>query len=59
MIKFFLFSQLNHLLKYFLMQFQHLQFYLEWFANDVNWNGNTYTFIWDDFFQEAELVKNK
>ena len=19
----------------------------EWFANDVNWNGNTYTFIWD------------
>ena len=29
----------------------------EWFANDVNWNGNTYTFIWDDGDQEAELVK--
>jgi len=29
----------------------------EWFANDVNWNGNTYTFIWDDGEQEANLIK--
>ena len=29
----------------------------EWFANDVNWNGNTYTFIWDDGEQEADLIK--
>ena len=28
----------------------------EWFANDVNWNGNT-TFYLDDGDQEAELVK--
>ena len=29
----------------------------EWFADDVNWKGNNYTFIWDDSVQEAELLK--
>ena len=29
----------------------------EWFADDVNWKGNNYTFIWDDGQQEAELKK--
>ena len=29
----------------------------EWFANNVNWKGNTYTFIWDDSEEEAELLK--
>ena len=29
----------------------------EWFADNVNWNGNVYTFIWDDSEEEAELLK--
>ncbi len=29
----------------------------EWFANNVNWKGNTYTFIWDDSEEDAELLK--
>jgi len=29
----------------------------EWFADNVNWNGNIYTFIWDDSEEEAELLK--
>ena len=30
----------------------------EWFANDVNWKGNVYTFIWNDSSEEsAELLK--
>ena len=29
----------------------------EWFANNVNWKGNVYTFIWDDSEEEAELLK--
>ena len=29
----------------------------EWFADDVNWKGNNYTFIWDDSVQEAKLLK--
>ena len=28
----------------------------EWFADDVNCTKNTYTFIWDNSEQEAELV---
>ena len=30
----------------------------EWFADDVNWKGNVYTFIWNDSSEEsAELLK--
>ena len=29
----------------------------EWFADNVNWKGNTYTFIWDDSEEDAELLK--
>ena len=29
----------------------------EWFANDVNWKGNVYTFIWNDSEESAELLK--
>ena len=29
----------------------------EWFADNVNWSGNIYTFIWDDSEEEAELLK--
>ena len=28
----------------------------EWFADDVNCTKNTYTFIWDNSEQEAELI---
>ena len=28
----------------------------EWFADDVNCNRNTYTFIWDNSEQDAELI---
>lgn len=31
----------------------------EWFCNDVNIKGNTYTFKWDYSEQEAELLKKK
>ena len=29
----------------------------EWFADNVNWSGNIYTFIWNDSEEEAELLK--
>jgi len=32
---------------------------LEWFADDVNTNGNTFTFKWDDHEQDAELLQSK
>lgn len=28
----------------------------EWFAEDVRQNGNTFTFRWENFNQEAELI---
>ncbi|MGD9978030.1 MAG: START-like domain-containing protein [Bacteroidales bacterium] len=31
----------------------------EWFADNVNLHGNVFTFIWDDFAREAELVERK
>jgi uncharacterized protein YndB with AHSA1/START domain len=31
----------------------------EWFADDVNINGNVYTFIWDGAKQEANLIELK
>lgn len=31
----------------------------EWFADDINIQGNTYTFIWDGSEQQAELVTKK
>ncbi len=31
----------------------------EWFADDVNQQGNTYTFIWEDSQQKAELIEKK
>ena len=31
----------------------------EWFADDVNLVGNTFTFIWDDSEQKAELLSKK
>jgi len=29
----------------------------EWFADNVNWKGNVYTFIWDNSEESAELLK--
>lgn len=31
----------------------------EWFADDINIRGNTYTFIWEGTEQSAELVTKK
>ncbi|MFO7829579.1 MAG: START-like domain-containing protein [Bacteroidales bacterium] len=31
----------------------------EWFANDININGDVYTFIWDGAKQEAKLITKK
>jgi uncharacterized protein YndB with AHSA1/START domain len=31
----------------------------EWFANDINIQGNIYTFIWEGVEQEAELTIKK
>ena len=31
----------------------------EWFADNVNLQGNIFTFIWDDTEQQAELVNSK
>jgi uncharacterized protein YndB with AHSA1/START domain len=31
----------------------------EWFANDINIQGNVYTFIWEGTEQSAELVSKK
>ncbi len=31
----------------------------EWFADDINIQGNIYTFIWDGSEQQAELVTKK
>jgi uncharacterized protein YndB with AHSA1/START domain len=31
----------------------------EWFADDVNLQGNLFTFIWDGSEQEAELLQKK
>lgn len=31
----------------------------EWFADDINIQGNTYTFIWEGTEQQAELVTKK
>jgi uncharacterized protein YndB with AHSA1/START domain len=31
----------------------------EWFADDINIQGSTYTFIWDGSEQQAELVTKK
>ena len=31
----------------------------EWFADDINIQGNTYTFIWDGVEQVAELITKK
>jgi len=31
----------------------------EWFADNVNLQGNLFTFIWDDIEQQAELVNMK
>lgn len=31
----------------------------EWFADDVNLKGKTYTFIWEGSEQKAELVQKK
>ncbi|MCF8370388.1 MAG: SRPBCC domain-containing protein [Bacteroidales bacterium] len=31
----------------------------EWFADDVNIKGDTYTFIWDGSEEQAELVAKK
>ena len=31
----------------------------EWFANDVNFRGEIYTFFWDDSEEKAKLVSRK
>lgn len=31
----------------------------EWFADDVNVNGKTYTFIWDGAEEKAEIISRK
>lgn len=31
----------------------------EWFADDVNLKGNTYTFIWDGAEEKAEMISQK
>lgn len=31
----------------------------EWFANDVNLQGNVFTFIWDNATRKAELVEQQ
>ncbi len=31
----------------------------EWFADDVNLSGKTFTFVWDDIQQKAELLEKK
>jgi uncharacterized protein YndB with AHSA1/START domain len=31
----------------------------EWFADDVNYRGDTYTFFWDESQEEALLVSKK
>ncbi len=31
----------------------------EWFANDVNFRGEVYTFFWDDSEEKAKLVSRK
>lgn len=31
----------------------------EWFADDVNLDGNIFTFIWDKFEHQAELLSKK
>jgi hypothetical protein len=31
----------------------------EWFADNVNLSGKTYTFFWDDDIQNAELLSKK
>jgi uncharacterized protein YndB with AHSA1/START domain len=31
----------------------------EWFADDINIQGNIYTFIWEGTEQQAELISNK
>ncbi|MFP4023740.1 MAG: START-like domain-containing protein [Thiohalospira sp.] len=31
----------------------------EWFADDININGDIYTFIWDGSEQEAKLITKK
>lgn len=31
----------------------------EWFADDININGDIYTFIWDGSKQEAKLITKK
>lgn len=31
----------------------------EWFADDINIQGNIYTFIWDETEQKAELIAEK
>ena len=31
----------------------------EWFADDVNFRGKKYVFIWDDSQEEAEIISKK
>lgn len=31
----------------------------EWFADDVNFRGEIYTFIWDDIEEQAKLISKK
>jgi uncharacterized protein YndB with AHSA1/START domain len=31
----------------------------EWFADDVNWQGNILTFFWEDSEQKAEILHQK
>lgn len=31
----------------------------EWFADDVNLDGDTYTFIWDNSESQAEMIQKK
>ena len=31
----------------------------EWFADDVNFRGDNYTFFWDDSEEEAQIVSKK
>jgi len=31
----------------------------EWFANDVNFRGEKYTFIWDNSEEEAQIIAKK
>ena len=31
----------------------------EWFADDVNLKGNTFTFIWDGAEEQAEMISQK